>query len=807
MTAELFDRLLYTDCRPGTGRGAGGGFQIQAQSSGVDSAQSKLAVGWLLYEVQLPWLNQRRPVEDFPPGLAHTQGEGFGTAQGRYVGKEAAGGRDGNHLTDCLLTRDPGLYGPVRPAQLWRSDLWRPEPWDSTDCPQFDAAGLEPGPLTVEAVADWARGAADREPALTRLLSVLEESDGRRVVIVADDPGEAMSWIAAATLLLPSRQALGVSFKVFSSAPIDAKHRIVAAPAALFPRIAPGLVSQRFVLDARTGAADEAETSERAAFFASRFAAAEEDPYDVVDAVELTDALGGGRDAMLTAWTLTRPDQPRPEPGALLRWLTGAGPALLSEHGTAVAAMIVQAGPSAEALRWLDGAAAGKGLDIDPAAVRAQLLTAELGEIRDGRAGPVERVLLAAPLDASTQRDAESELSSALLLSSDQQADLLLCLARRYGIQPELAPPLQRRLGEFVASWINHPAEYHPDSWALRTQILDCAHGVLRDRMAEAGLPGVANAVRRLSRHFADRADLAEPVDCYIQASLIAGRDRAARVPRLRQLLAGVSDLAQTQPRLAAAAAAGLQQALITCDAIDGDIAVTLLTKLPDSVDIDPMIAERAAGQLTKMSAKPSSGLLDLLASLDRRGKAPKSGQLAKVLEADRSVQAFLRGAADDRLMTDTKYFNRTVAHLGEADTAVVRARLKQILAACLDSRHPNLAPAVLASVKPGLARLLVEMWAANLARRALGGRDLVGDGLWLVRCLGNERLPQKVAEQLEAAVREYASQIPRQFADNWYADVRRELWPEQQQVWDDLLVQDAPRKRRNLWINRDGGR
>jgi GTPase-associated protein 1, N-terminal domain type 2/GTPase-associated protein 1, middle domain len=802
MTADLFDRLLYTDCRPGTGRGAGGGFQIQAQSPGLDPAQSKLAVGWLLYEVQVPWLNQRRPVEDFPPGLAHAHGEGYGTAQGRYVGKEAAGGRDGNHLTDCLLTRDPGLYGPVRPAQLWRSGLWRAEPWDSTDSPQFDAAKLEPGPLTVDAVAHWARGAPERGPVLARLVSVLEESEGQRVVIVADDPDEAMSWIAAATLLLPSRLALGVSFKVFSSAPVDAKHRIVAAPAALFPRIAPGLVSQRFVLDARTSAADEAETSERAAFFAGRFAAEEEDPYDVVDAVELADALGGGRDAMLTAWALTRPDQPRPEPDALFRWLSGAGPDLLGDQGPAVAAMILESGPTANRLRWLDGAAAGKRLDIDPAAVRAQLLTAELAEVRDGQAGPVELMLPPARLDASRQRDAESELSSALLLSSDQQADLLLCLARRHAIQPELAPPLQHRLREFVTNWIKHPAEYHPDGWALRTQILDCAHDELRDRVTTAGVTSVRNAIRQLNRHFADRADLSEPVDCHIQASLIAGRDRAGRVSRLDRLLTGVSKLAETQPRMAAAAAAGLQRALLDWRAVDGDVAVTLLTKLPDSLEVEPVIAERAAEQLTKMSAKPSRGLLDLLASLDRRGKAPKSGPLATVLEADRRVQAFLHGAVDDRLMTDTKYFNRIVSLLGQADATVVRARLKQVLAACLESRNPNLAPVVLATVKPALARLLVDQWAATL-----GDRALLGDGLWCMRCLGDERLPQKVAEQLAVAVREYARQIPRQFAESWYADVRRELWPDQQAAWDELFVQEAPRKRRNLWSNRDGDR
>ena len=124
MTADAFDRLLYTDCLPGTGRGGGGGFQVQAQSSGVEPAQSELAVSMLLYEVQNAWIVQRREVEDFPLGFAHASGAGYGTAQSRYLGKEAAGGRPGNHLADCLLTGNPELYGTIRPAQLWRSPLW-----------------------------------------------------------------------------------------------------------------------------------------------------------------------------------------------------------------------------------------------------------------------------------------------------------------------------------------------------------------------------------------------------------------------------------------------------------------------------------------------------------------------------------------------------------------------------------------------------------------------------------------------------------------------------------------------------------
>ncbi len=799
MTAELFDRLLYTDCKPGTGRGAGGGFQVQAQSSGVDPAQSKLAVGWLLYDVQLPWLNQRRPVEEFPLGFAHVSGEGHGTAQSRYVGKVATGGRDGNHLADCLLTRDADLYGPVRPAQLWRSGLWRAEPWDSTDCPQFDAAGLEPGPLTIAAVADWARAAPDRGPVLARLLSVLEDPDGKRAVIVADDPDEAMNWIAAVTLLLPSREALGISFKVFSSAPLEAQHRIVAAPADLFPKIAPGLSGQRFVLDARTGAADEADTSERAAFFAGRFTA-EADPYDVVDAVELAGVLGGGRDAVLTAWALTKPDDPRPEWAALYRWLMAAGPELLDEHGPAVVAIILESAPPAEPLRWIDAAVADKRLAYDPATVRIALITAELAEIRDGRSVPPAGLLSAVPLDVSAHRDAESELSSAILLGSDQQADLLLCLARRHAITPELAPPLQQRLRDFVSGWIDDRGSYHPEGWALRAEMLDCAHDELRYR-ATRGMANVTGPLQRLNRYLTDRADLGDPLDCHIQASLIAGRDRADRVPRLRQLLADITRLAQAPGPAAATAAAGLQRALIQWNAVDGDVAVTVLTDLPDVLRVDPAIAERAAEQLTRMSAKPSRGLLELLASLDQRGKAPTSGPLAKVLEADRYVRAFTHRAVEDRLLTDQKYYYDTIDLLLQPSSAVLRARLDDVLAACLKSRHPYLAPVTLASLKPPLARQLVDRWAATL-----GTRDLVRDGLWCVRCLEYGKLPQRVTQHLLAVAGGYANSLPAPDRDRWYGDVKHGLWPEAYAAWDSVFTQEEPPARSHLWTKRDGG-
>jgi GTPase-associated protein 1, N-terminal domain type 2/GTPase-associated protein 1, middle domain len=794
MTGEFFDRLLYTDCKPGTGRGAGGGFQVQAQSPGVGSAQSDLAISSLLYEVQLPWTNQQRPVEDFPLGLAHAGSECYGTAQGRYVGRTAAGTRMGNHLADCLLTRDPAMYGSVRPAQLWRSGFWRDTPWDSKDCPQFGAADLAPGPLTVDAVADWARSVPERGPVLARLVSLLEDPGGRRVVIVSDSPDEAVTWIAAATLLLPARHALDLAFKVFSAAPLSAKHRIVAAPAELYPRITPGLGGQRWVLDARTNRSDEAPVSERAAFFGGLFTDADEDPYDVADAVELAGALGNtldDRDAWLTAWALTKPGDPRPEPGALFRWLSGASPGLLAEHGTPVAELILSDGADARTLRWLDGAIADKRLDTDPAAVRLALLSAEVAEIRGGAQPPVADVLPPVPLDASAHRDAESELSSALLLGGQQQADLLLCLSRRHGIEPELAPPLQQRLRDFAGSWINRPGAYHPDWWALRAEILDCTHDELRHRAVADGIESVAAIIRRLNRYFADRADVTDTVDCHIQASLIADRRLDGRIQRLRQLLGGIGRLAESRDLapVAATAAVGLQRALRDWNAVDGDVAVTIAADMPGSLPVERVITDLAVERLEQMSARPSAALLDLLASLEKRGKPLRSAVLLGLLEADQFVRGFTRRALEENPSFHGEDLKETVGMLLDADPAVIHARADDVLAALLGSRDPRLAPAVLANLRHELTSELVARWADTL-----GTRDLVSDGLWCVRCLGSRDLPRKVSSQLKAAAHEYTRRLPRQELEQWYADVKHGLRPEAWPVWDSVITMDGDR-------------
>ena len=800
MTADAFDRLLYTDCPPGTGRGGGGGFQVQAQSSGVDPAQSELAVGMLLYEVQNAWIVQRREVGEFPPGFAHASGAGYGTAQSRYLGKEATGGRPGNHLADCLLTRDADLYGTIRPAQLWRSPLWRAEPWETRDCPQFKE-GLEPGPLTLDAVTDWIGERPERAPVLSRLVSVLEDPAGPRAVIVTDDAGEAMNWIAAATLLLPQCRALDVSFKVFSNAPLRAVQRVVAAPAELNPHLAPGQAGDVFVLDATACTADDAPVSARAAFLISRLTA-DCDPYDVVDAVELAEEIGGGTwpggtDALLTSWALTRPDDPRPEPGPLFGWLSGARPDALREHGAAVANAIIGAGPEATALRWIDDAAAAGRLEVDPAVVRPLLLAAELAEVRDGQARP-GGVLRPVRLSEEASRDAVSELSSAILLSPDwRQVDLLLRLTRRHRIDLDLSGPLRDRLHDFAVNWVDRPAEYAPEGWALSDTILDSALDELHARFARDGkiTPVTMAAVREL-HHYSDRTlHLTDAFDCQLYAAALAASSTGDRMDALAEALTDIRQLAD--PATASRAAAGLQRALIDWDLVDPDLAIMITTRLPGSAGVEPAIAAFASEWLERTAKKPDRRLLEMLANLDRHGWKPSTPRLAKLLESDKDAREFAERAHGARIVNSDRYLKETIDLVARGDRAVIKIRLGDILAACLASQRTDLGGALMASLKSDLAEALVDRWASGLKES-----NQVGRAVWAVRCLANPRLQSRCHDMMASDLRKWKSALSRQDGERWRAEVRGRLEPGLHETWEAVFAPKSGLR----WITRDGG-
>jgi len=790
MTANAFDRLLYTDCRAGTGRGAGGGFQVQAQSAGVDAAQAKMAVGWLLYEAPNAWIVQRRPVEEFPLGLAHATAAGYGTAQSRYLGTEATGARQGNHLADCLLTREVALYGPVRPAQLWRSQFWRSEAWDSTECPQLDETPPL-GPLTVDAVADWLRSSPARAPVLAKIVSVLEDPAGPRVVISAGEPDDAVRWIAAATLLLPIRAAVEVSFKVFCSNPQQSSHRIVAVSRELSPQVVTGRADSVFVVDAEAAVSDEADVSERARFWVERFAGAE-DPYDVVEAVELAGQLGGRTaqaraDGLVTSWAVTVPDSPLSDPSALFRWLSEADPQLRQEHGAVVVSKILTTDPPAATLRWVDTLAASAGIDLDRHAVRALLLTAEIAEIRAGGMPPAE-LLTDVATDDHARRDADSELSSAIVMCPDPQVDLLLRLSRRHRIQPQL-PPLRDRLRDFALTWIDKPGRaYRPADWALRQEVLDIVHEELHERLARHGLPEVMAAIRQLWRHLADRpGDPEDPLYCHLQAAEISAMPRQQRLAALPALIQ------QAQHAGAPAAAiAGLQRALIEWQALGPAEALLILQALPEGVPVAPEITVIALGEIDRTAARPTASTLDALAILHRRGVAPPEEPFNYLLGEDQAVRDFIRAAGMPRFGQDRSSYQQWLTYLGEVDPAVINARIGSLLDACLDLATPGLGARVISVIPAPLPRLFIDRWS-----RELSGPQAIRAAVEGVFWHESSSLPGNLKSRIAEALGGYTSTLsPAQF-DLWFGQVGDELPADWDKAWARLAGQEAvPRHR-----------
>jgi hypothetical protein len=803
MTAA-FGRLLYTDCAPGTGRGSGGGFQIQAQSPSVDPQQASFAVGWLLYEAQNAWVADRRPIEDFPLGFAHSGAEGYGTAQGRYLGKEAVGGRMGNHLADCLLTRDADGYDTIRPAQLWRAPLWRSEPWESRDCPDYDG-DLEPGPLGLEHVTDWVRERAERAPALARLLSVLEDRKGQRVVIMSADADEAMRWITAATLLLPQRQAIEVSFKVFSAAPLRSLQRVVAAPPDVNPDLRPGAGLGVFVLEAATCRCDEADVTRRAEFLVGKFAG-DSDPYDIVDANDLALTLGADAwpldvAALHAAWALTCPDDQVTDPDALFRWLQQASQEHLREHGQAITEALLAGQASGDQLRWLDARVGAGALPFDHDVIRMRLLDAEITDVLAGRPAPAGP-LPDAMLTEQARRDAESALTSALLRGADgkfDEAGRVLRLARRHGISLEpLSPTVEKFVTDFAWAWLSSSKPEDPKDWALREHILAEAQAELRNRYTEdPSSKAVRDTMRRVFPYLRELNDPVDPLYWPLQAASIKALPGPEKVIRLRKMLASADLLRRTDQNLALRAEQALQRALLDWDAVDEGVAITIITEVSAS-QVNQEIYSYAQSWLAGKARNPDRDLLTVLQNLgDRIPASPP--ELAELADGNRKVAQFIKAATGDSIgQPRTRVI--AIKNVCEADPVVVKILAAEVIDAL--SYDPDLAADVFArfpsrSKKESPIPTLIQAVDSRFGELA-EFEDRVQCALWAFQIYAHPHLSDTRRGWMAKEIRKFQSLIiaaeGAKSADNWRAVVRERLASgDLRDQWDSLLPKQGP--------------
>jgi hypothetical protein len=701
----------------------------------------------------------------------------------------------GNHLADCLLTRDPELYGTIRPAQLWRSTLWRAAPWPERNCQEFDG-DLELGPLDLEGIADWVRQDDQRGPLLARLLSVLEDPDGQRVVIVCGDADDAMRWIAAATLLLPQEQALDVSFKVFSAAPLRAPHRVVAAPPDVSPELRPGGALGVFVLDAATGRTDEVNVTKRAAFLTAKLAG-DADPYDIIDATDLALTLSAGRwpqdaCALHAAWTLTRPGDPVTDPDELFRWLRQADNPRLREHGPAITEALLAGSTSGELLRWLDTRITSGELEFDHDVIRLRLLDGEISDVLAGRDGPTQ-ALPGAALTDKAARDAESALTSALLRGADgkidqAEADRVLRLARRHGITLEPpSPAVAKFVTDFAWAWLDSPHPQDPERWALRDRIIAEAMAELSQRYGEdPSKPSLRDTLRRFAPHFTGRAKPGDALYWPLEAATIKATAGERGIARLRELLTTTERLRRTNPNAGHRAERALQQALLDWDAVDEAVALTLITTLAAS-QVNQGIYSHATSWLAKKVRHPDLELLSTLNNLgDRVPDSPP--ELAELAAGNRKVTQFISLAAGDKI-NEARTRNTAINAVCGADPVVVTLRAAEIVDTL--SRDQSLAADVFRHFPPK-RRSPVPTLIAEVRER-FGCLDeleaQVQCALWFFDIYMHPDIPEKWLSLMYDEFRKFQSASGAKNAEKWRAEARDRLQHDEELFrWDQLF-------------------
>jgi hypothetical protein len=668
-----FETLVYTDCLPGQGLQGTAGLQFQARSAGADRQSMAVVQRNLLYEPPAAWMRERRAVEDYPPSFAHIVDTVYATARGVYLGREANGGREGNQLTHGIVTRNPGAYRELRPAQLFGASFWTDRPAPTTTCPPLPD-DWEPGPIDAAAAQEFVLAQPAGVEMLRALLAAFEQltdPQPQRVLFIAEEADAVIRWIAAATLLMPQARAVRVGFKVFTTSPAYAAQPVVAVhPGWESTSVRVGSESGYLVFDLTRGewtpVASAPDVDLRIRLFADH------DPYDVVDLIELADqstepnpmkALALGQMMML----------PNPQLGVddariAVRWLRDTPAALLSAHRGALADQL-----TAKVEQWprdvlvdLDAVAASGQLPADRVAtVRLALVEKELdralrfGEVGAGRLPPPPAGTWNADDTAVGER-----MVQAMLRRFDLPPlgfDAVLRVAHRFGL-PVVVDEIAGAVDAFVADWAEHPDRaYDPSLWPCGPDLRRRLYRHLEDRV----VGGESDAVGDLwwRRLLKSLGELGTPLgDALIAAAMVHG-SRSVRADLVDQFVLPAAR--GPEPAAALASVAGVLWSRCLPDVVElrelsnvvppgvvlpARLTYPLVASLEDAPELTPALLDTAQLLIRRTQFVPSSAV-DRLMSRDallRRlcEELPTEKDLKVVRELGRGV-----GATDERLL------------------------------------------------------------------------------------------------------------------------------------------------------------
>lgn len=707
-----FGSLYYTDCRPGQGLLGGAGFQFQATSVSVASDVRELVARTVLYEPPSVWMRERRPVEQYPRSLAHiADGDRYVTAAGHYLGTEAGGMREGNQFTHAIVTDDLASYGLARPAQLWGASWWADQPAPTTVCDPVSAEP-PPGPWHAQAVRDRITEHPHAERGLVALLSALHglsDPDRIRILIVSDDAETAAVWIAAATLLLPRKDALSIGFKVYATNPHYSPHQILAVhPDWAGPLTTSGGFAVFDLVENRHASITPIDSAK---FWVPRFL--ERDPFDVVDAVEFAGVHGraaaqnhsesqrhseSAADRLAAVAVAAGERATTTAHAAMLAdWLVAVPLETAQLSAEAVVDAVVAGVHDAPSLRTLDSAVHGREIPALAAAVRRALAEAEVHETyrSPGQHGTDQAALAPAEGSPADRAPVVGVIERGLASAGPEQLPSLLALANRFHVTPQIASFLDSAQA-FVRWWADNPdSAIDPSGWCSGAELVDLLRDELTLRLRDSRRPDTELAIYahwwRLL--WATVIDPADPLDsCVIDAGTRQGDSTTCRKVQLAVLHRGGAD-------------PGLFAWRVVFGGRRPDPASVLhfFQGLPTGIDVSTALAGYGY-QAMQDTPELSRDVLEVLRYL-KPIWAPPSGYSRVIAWAAEDAALYQMIFELDELSVETARENGRL--LAEKSLELLAVRLDELIDALLRG-EPEILELVVLGAGPSVRRLLI---------------------------------------------------------------------------------------------------
>jgi hypothetical protein len=640
--ADDFGTTIYTSCAPGQGLTGAGGMQFQTQSPGLDREALALIRHHLIYEPPDQLIREQQPIEAFPPSFAHVYEGIFVTAAGVYIGREADGLRQGNHLTHAIVARHATAYRSVRPAQLFHAPFWRSEPAPTTHSERL-VIPSNSGQLGATEAKRFVNAQPDGTALLTSLLDALlafsaddREVDSRRVLFIAENPDSVLSWLAAATLLIPHERALRIGFKVFVTDPARSALPVVAVHPDWTRSTATVEDDHGYaVFDLRRHCWTAVRQTPAARHWARLFCQA--DPIDVSDAVELAAASGlpgdAARDLATAAILGTMPALANAE--ALVRWLQTGPPALREAYGGRLLDALAQLGDP-RLLRRIDDIAA----DQFPGRSDSMRLTLLRRELESALHSPALRRSSqpsARQPSRTVSEMAEPEATQLVADYLDQARgrafDAVLRVGAQFGVSVAL-DKVHSAVSAFVASWASDPsAGYDPLAWPPAPPVYSMLLDELTRRINSR--PSIATTIAdqwwdRLGDWAPEQADIASPLQRALLAAAMANSDhpRRTRIVTATLRRAGSTDAASYEDL--AATLWSRSSALTSELRVLSDI-------VPAGTYLDPRIFDDL---ITRATGNPV-GLpeLEVCEILGTKGFLPLDAAISELVSCHRTLQ------------------------------------------------------------------------------------------------------------------------------------------------------------------------